>query len=197
MDKTDAPGPPSLPAAPEASPALREEGPLGRRLGAGGGGSQSRIPPLLLWVLAAAILLRIVTAVFHRGTPDSGEGLVRWHPLERAAAASRQSGKPVLYDFTAAWCPPCHRLDADAWTDARIAATLNDAFLPARVVDRQREDGKNPPDIEELQHRYSVTALPTLVVADASGHEISRMEGYPGKEALVAFLEEAKKKAGK
>jgi thioredoxin-related protein len=51
--------------------------------------------------------------------------------------------------------------------------------------------------IAELQQRYSVTAFPTLVVADPSGRELARMEGYMGKERLAKFLEEAGKKAGK
>ena len=90
---------------------------------------------------------------------------------------------------------PCHRLDTEGWGDARVASLVNDSYLPARVVDREREDGKNPAAIEELQRRYSVRAFPTLVVADADGREIAKFEGYGGKEKLVRFLEESRGKA--
>ncbi len=156
--------------------------------------SQSRLSPVLAWALAAAVLLRIVTAVMDRGVAESGGGLIRWQPREKAASLARASGKPVLYDFTAAWCVPCHRLDTEGWGDSRVASLVNGSYLPARVVDREREDGKNPAAIEELQRRYSVRAFPTLVVADADGREIAKLEGYGGKESLVRFLEESRGK---
>lgn len=158
-------------------------------------GPQSKLPRILFWLLAAALVFRIVTLVAGRGTKEEGAaGLVAWRPREKAAAAARSEGKPVLYDFTAAWCVPCHRLDTEGWGDPRVASLVNGSYLPARVVDREREDGKNPAAIEELQRRYSVRAFPTLVVADADGREIAKLEGYGAKEGLVRFLEESRRK---
>jgi thiol:disulfide interchange protein len=115
---------------------------------------------------------------------------VSWQPRDRAAALARASGKPILYDFTAAWCGPCRLLDAD-WKDAGIAQTVNAGFVPSRVVDRQREDGKNPDDVAELERRYEVEGFPTLVAAAPDGRLIGKLEGYRGRGALVRFLEEA------
>ena len=63
-----------------------------------------------------------------------------------------------------------------------------------RVVDRQREDGRNTPAIDELQRRYAVNAFPTLVVVDGSGQAVARAEGYGGKMRLTAFLDAARPK---
>ncbi len=182
MDKTEPP------AIREATPA-----PVSTVLR----GSQSKVPALLFWLLGAALLFRIATGILGRGGKDSGAGLVRWQPGIAAPSAAAASHRPVLYDFTAAWCAPCHLLDSEGWSDSSIAALVNDSFVPARVVDRSREDGTNLAWVAELQQRYSVSAFPTLVVADPSGRQLARMEGYMGKERLVAFLAEAKKKAGK
>ncbi|HTD52332.1 MAG TPA: thioredoxin family protein [Thermoanaerobaculia bacterium] len=160
-------------------------------------GSQSRIPSILFWILAAAVVFRLVTALTHRGQAEKTAGLVRWQSPEMAAAVATRQGRPLLYDFTAAWCVPCHRLDEEGWTDSKIAGMVNDGLLPVRVVDRQREDGKNTPLVDDLQRRYSINAFPTLIVAEASGKEIARAEGYGGKARLAQFLEEARKKAGK
>lgn len=157
-------------------------------------GPQSKLPPILFWVLVAALLLRIVTAVTGRGKNEEATGLIRWRVHDKAAAAARSESKPLLYDFTAAWCPPCHRLDKEGWEDSRIASLVNASYVPARVVDREREEGRNPASIDELQKRYKVAAFPTLVVADADGREIGKLEGYSGKERLVQFLEESRGK---
>jgi thioredoxin 1 len=158
-------------------------------------GPQSKLPRILFWLVAAALVFRIVTLVAGRGTKDEGAaGLVAWRPREKVAAAARSEGKPVLYDFTAALCVPSQRIDTYGWGDSRVASLVNGSYLPARVVDREREDGKNPAAIEELQRRYSVRAFPTLVVADADGRLIAKLEGYGGKEGLIRFLEESRGK---
>jgi thiol-disulfide isomerase/thioredoxin len=153
-------------------------------------------------VLLAALLFRVVTAVMDRDAARRSEGgpepppRVRWVPLEKSAAVSKASGKPVLYDFTAEWCPPCHRLDAEGWGDRELAALASEGFVPVRVMDRSREDGRNPPQIDELQRRYSVEAFPTLVVAGSDGQAIGRAEGWGGRDGLRKFLEDSKAKAG-
>jgi thiol:disulfide interchange protein len=153
--------------------------------------SQSRLSPVLLWVLIAAALFRIVTAVMDR-SKEEGAGLVRWQPRAKAATLSRASGRPILYDFTAAWCAPCRLLERD-WSDPDVAGRVNAAFVPARVVDREREDGRNPEDVAELQRRYEVSGFPTLVAADADGRLLAKIEGYRGRAALEQFLAEARR----
>lgn len=152
-------------------------------------GSQSRLSPILFWVLVAAVLFRVVTTVTDKDKKPGGEGLVRWQQHESAPALAARAGKPILYDFTAAWCAPCHRLDKEAWGDDGIAGKVNAGFIPARVVDRQREDGKNAASIQELQRRYGIQAFPTLIIADPSGREIARYEGFRGKDSVLKFLE--------
>jgi len=157
--------------------------------------SQSRIPAVVFWILGAAVVFRVVTALLPHGAAEGQVGLVRFVNGQEAATFARDSGKPALYDFTAAWCAPCHRLDTEGWSDSRVAAMVNDGFVAGRVVDREQEDGRNTPAIEALQRRYSVTAFPTLIAADAAGRELARMEGYGGKDTLIRFLEDARQKA--
>ena len=159
-------------------------------------GPQSKLPRVLFWFFAAALVFRIITVVAARDKKgDAGAGLISWRAQGAVAAAALSERKPVLYDFTAAWCQPCHLLDTEGWGDAGVASLVNGSYVPARVVDRDREDGKNPAEIAELQRRYSVRAFPTLIVADADGREIGRFEGYGGKQKLVRFLEDSLGKA--
>ena len=155
-------------------------------------GSQSKVSPVILWVLLAAALFRIVTTVTDKGESGGGAGLVRWTAPESAVDLARSSGKPILYDFTAEWCPPCKILDKEGWADRRVAALVNESFIATRIVDRTREDGKNAPWVDELQQRYRVSAFPTLVVAAPDGREIAIAQGFNGRDRLVAFLEGAR-----
>ncbi len=142
--------------------------------------------------MIAAVLFRVVTAVMDRADAAGG-GLIRWQPREKAETLARASGKPILYDFTAAWCGPCKLLDRD-WSDPEVAEVVNAGFVPARIVDRAREDGANPPAVDELQRRLEVAGFPTLAAVTADGRLIAKTDGYRGRKALMQFLEEAKKK---
>lgn len=153
--------------------------------------SQSRLSPVLLWVLVAAVLFRIVTAVMDRGAAREAVGLVQWAPREKAASLAEKSGKPILYDFGAAWCGPCKLLDRD-WADPGVAAKVNGSFVPARIVDRQREDGRNPEDVAELLRRFEIVGFPAVVVAAPDGRLLGKLEGYAGRERLMRFLENPK-----
>jgi thiol:disulfide interchange protein len=154
--------------------------------------SQARVSPVFFWAVLAALVLRVVTGVMDRGAADA-VGLVRWQPREKAAALAKASGKPILYDFTAAWCAPCKMVDRD-WEDPALADQVNAAFVPTRVVDRAREDGRNSPEIAELESRYEIVGFPTIVAATPDGALIAKTDGYRGKDAMAQFLEEAAKK---
>jgi thiol-disulfide isomerase/thioredoxin len=169
----------------------RTDSPAGPATAASTAGSQSRLSPALLWIVAAAVLFRILTSVMDKpaGEGEGHAGLVRWQTLERAPEVARASGKPLLYDFGAAWCGPCKLLDRE-WSDPGVAATVNEKFVAARVVDRQREDGRNPPAVEELQRRYEISAFPALIVAAPDGRLLGKLEGYAGRARLERFLED-------
>jgi len=168
MDRTDSPAPP--PGTATAA------------------GSQSRLSPALLWIVAAAVLFRVLTSVMDKPAGQGDAGLVRWQTLERAPEVARAAGKPLLYDFGAAWCGPCKILDRE-WEDPDIAAKVNGKFVPARVTDRQREDGHNPPAVEELQRRYDISVFPALIAAAPDGRLLGKLEGYAGRARLERFLE--------
>jgi len=148
---------------------------------------QTRVPAALFVAVAVALAIRIATGILSPGRTEA-VGLISWQPRERAALLARASRKPVLYDFTAAWCGPCKMLDKD-WEDSTVAARVNASFVPARVIDRMREDGRNAPDVDELLRRYEVSGFPTLVAADADGKLIGKLEGYRGRRALEELLQ--------
>ena len=115
------------------------------------------------------MLFRVVTYVTDR--PQEDPTLVRWMTPPAAQSSSRTGKRPILYDFTAAWCAPCKILDREGWNNQAIAALVNATYLPARVVDRQREEGRNLPEVSALQRKHRVQVFPTLVVVASDGAE--------------------------
>jgi thioredoxin 1 len=88
---------------------------------------------------------------------------------------SSSFSKPVLVDFWAQWCPPCHMLSPVL---DEIAAELSDTLTVAKM------------DVDENQvtaQRYAVLAMPTLSVF-RDGEVISQIVGARPKRRLLADL---------
>lgn len=113
---------------------------------------------------------------------SAGGGGVQWRSMEAAIAESQRTGKPLLLDFNADWCPPCQRMKHEAFENGDIARAVEAAVIPVSVVDRYRETGANPPEIDDLQRRFGIEAFPTLVVLSLKNGQFAKSEGYGGPE---------------
>ena len=144
---------------------------------------------LPIWLaLAAGLLLlgRVVALQF----PDQGSGKVEWVPLASAERVARGTQRRIFYDFSAEWCGPCQEMERTVFREAEITARLNEDFIPVRIVDRRREEGKNRADVDALQRKYSIQAYPTLLITTADGKELGRMVGYRGRSSFRKFLQD-------
>ncbi len=151
------------------------------------GRTDQRAIPVALVAIALALVVARVAVSFTKPDVPKGGG-VHWLTPEEGLSLASATNKPILFDFTAEWCQPCHMLDAQVFQDPAVAKDINERFVAIRVVDRRQEEGRNPADVDGLQQRFGVRGFPTVVFADGAG-ERARMEGFQGREEFERVME--------
>ena len=114
-----------------------------------------------------------------------------WTSFAGATSESQRTGKPVLLDFNAEWCPPCQAMKRELFEDGARAQIMHTTVIPVSIVDRAREEGSNPPEIESLQQRYGVQAFPTLVVFSPATGRTEMKRGFGDADAALRWIVQA------
>jgi thioredoxin 1 len=87
-----------------------------------------------------------------------------------------ESDRPVLVDFWAEWCVPCHMVSPVVEEIARDRAG------------RMKAVKLNVDDNPETARKYGVLSIPTLIVFN-DGQERARVVGARGKDAILREIE--------
>lgn len=107
------------------------------------------------------------------------------HDIEGAIQRAGTEKKPLVVDFTAAWCGACKELDKKTFSEPRVGQELG-RFVAVKVDATNNDD----PKVEAMLARYKVLGLPTVVLFDSHGNEKKRFNDFvPADE----FLESVQK----
>ena len=94
-------------------------------------------------------------------------------------AESQRTGKPILADFSASWCPGCRQMEQQTFPDPAIQGRL-EQFIPVYV-----DSDENP----DLISSYKVSGLPTIMTLSPEGRIITRNTGFMSSNALANKLD--------
>ena len=135
------------------------------------------------------------------GSPPAGDAAPKpeavdaerseWSSAQEAMAESQRTGKPVMLEFTAEWSPEGIRLRTDVFGSSILGDAVQRAVIPVAVIDREREEGENPPQVAALKEQFKVTSLPTLVVFSARTGRIVSTQGFHGADETVRWIRSA------
>jgi uncharacterized protein YyaL (SSP411 family) len=108
------------------------------------------------------------------------ETRVEWREWgQNAFDAADARNKPVLLSLSATWCSHCHEMDRETYDEPRIAANVNDGFVPVRVdVDRH----------PRVRDRYNMGGFPSTVFLTPEG-EVLTGAGYLGVDGMRQVLD--------
>ena len=116
-----------------------------------------------------------------------------WHPYsDELLAAAQREGKPVIIDFSAAWCTPCRRLEDETFHDKRVVTLATGQFAAVKI---DLTSSGNPLN-ERLLRQYAIKGVPTIVFLGTDGRELPalRLVNYLPADGFLARIQAARAK---
>ena len=120
-------------------------------------------------------------------TPTPAPTPMLWATYSPSVVVSAAgAGKPIIIDFTAAWCVNCKEIEHDVFDNPAVSPTLAQGFMTLRA---DLTDFNSPASVA-VEKQYGFGSLPTIVVLDPSGKEIRplRITGRLGVEEFQRRL---------
>lgn len=108
-----------------------------------------------------------------------------WQPLTLAEAQKKAATekRPLLIDFTAAWCVACKELDKLTFSDLRVMSEA-ERFVAIKVDATDDEE----PAVVQAMKELGVVGLPTVVLMGSDGREAARFTDFVDAERFYPAL---------
>lgn len=105
---------------------------------------------------------------------------------DQAVDRANQNDQPLVVEFYATWCAPCHWFEEKVLSDAEVQAALG--TITFERLDFDSTAGRHH------ARRLGVSSVPTLVAVNREGAAIGVLKGAPAKPRFLEFLQWATEK---
>ena len=127
----------------------------------------------------AGSLLAVNLMVLVSATPATAG---HWsHDFESAEARARREGRPLIVHFSATWCGPCRRMEAETLHRPGVGELLDSSVGVMVDIDARAD----------LKSRFNVKMMPTDVVVAPNGTVVFRREGFADLAGYRSSIEPA------
>lgn len=140
-----------------------------------------RILLMALFLAGALLIWRWTQPVGGPQIPSDQE--INWvSSLPAALEQAEATGRPVMIDFYADWCPPCNMLDEQTYADARVVNAATNWISVKIDIDAN----------QPVAREYQVSSIPTIVFLSPEGKELSRFSGFVPAQAMLRQMAHAR-----
>jgi thiol:disulfide interchange protein DsbD len=144
------------------------------------------------WLKSGAGIIGLVVATYMMGSLIMQGPGVQWQAYSnQLLSAAIEKQKPVIIDFSAAWCAPCRELDEVTFHNREVVKQAEQDFIMIKV-DLTR---KGNHDSDRLLQKYDVKGVPTIVFLDRRGKErrdLRLVDFLPADQFLIRMAENRK-----
>ena len=135
-----------------------------------------------------------------------------FHDYDEALAFAKQTGKPLMIDFTGWACVNCRKMEEQVWSDPEVDKRLrNDVVLVSLYVDDKTELPANQQTVKKIgdrdfkiktignkwsylqAYRYQTNTQPQYILLDHNEQMLNKPTSYnPDIQKYIDWLEEGK-----
>jgi thioredoxin:protein disulfide reductase len=135
-------------------------------------------------VLRSAIGAAAAVALIYLLIPRRAPAALAFEPYDPGALKTAQSERhPVLIDFAADWCIPCHEMERSTFVDPAVVSEAS------RFVRIKANLTQQNPATQEIIDRFKIQGVPTTVLIDSSGQIKMQTVGYVGPKEMLTDLQ--------
>ncbi len=153
---------------------------------AGAGKRLKKALTLIAFLIGAMMLFHAFSPSPSANVASAEKSSVTWlvNKEEQAWADAKSGGKPVLVDVYADWCVACVELDEKTYTVPKVVDRVGN-FVRLKL-----DFTKETPWVKEMKTKYRITGMPTVILYNPAGEEVTRFTGFKPADAFVALLDQ-------
>jgi thioredoxin-related protein len=128
-------------------------------------------------------------------------GKIKWYSFEEAVVLSRDNPRKILVDIYTDWCGFCKRMEAETFSDPKVAAYINAHFYPVKfnsetkdTIRFQGHEFVNEGEGRRSAHQLSIALLqgqmsyPSIVYINEDLELLTAVPGFRTPAQLEPIL---------
>jgi thiol:disulfide interchange protein len=134
------------------------------------------------WTWCGLVVALMTVGTERHSEAQAKKASIPWKiSLQSAIDEAKKTGKPIMVDFHATWCPPCHLLDKDTFSNSAVIKEAS-KWVPLKI------DVDTSPKLAE---KYKVTAMPTIAFLKPDGSITTGFQGYVEPHEMLKSMKAA------